>query len=252
MNEEFEVSELLAKDVDTVVNLVRTSFKKSYIIPSIYRGEGINKFILNELENEFSPYKYFVLYINNKVVAYTEYKMFKKQNMAFLNIISVSNEYKNQRIGSRIFEYSKKYFQKKRFQSIELDVYSTNLLAVDWYSKYGFKKLNFKIFYELELNRSSENKNSIYIKNFPQYKEMKKIFGFYFIDISIQDKDIKIGVIENDLFIRGNYDESVNSHLIYISKALEIRKIYYIGNEYQFSELKFIDQIERMGLNIEL
>lgn len=252
MSEEFEIKELEAKDVATVVDLVRTSFDSNYIIPSIYRGKGIAKFILSELENEFSPYKYFVLYCNNKIAAYTEYKIFKKQSMAFLNIVSVSNKYKNQRLGSKIFEYSRDYFKTGGFQSIELDVYASNSVAINWYKTYGFEQLSSKLFYKVELNRDSQNKNDVYIKNFPQYKEIKNTLGFYFLDTSIENKDTMFGVIEDDLIIRGVFDQSINLHLSYICKVLKMNNIYYIGNECQFPECKFIDQIERMKLNIKL
>ena len=252
MNEEVEIKELEVKDVSTVVGLVRDSFHKNYIIPSIYRGKGINKFIKSELENKFSPYKYFVLYVNNKVAAYAEYKIFKKQNMAFLNIVSVSADYKNQKLGSKILENSRDFFQKQGFQSIELDVFATNLVAVNWYKKYGFERLSSKSFYKVVLNERIQNGNDINIRNFPQYKEIKKILGFYFLDTIIENRDFMFGVIEDDLIIRGMYDKSINSHLAYLCKTLMVKNIYYIGNESQFSECEFIDQIDRMRLNIKL
>ena len=207
MNEEIEIKELEVNDVNTVVGLVRDSFNNNYIIPSIYRGKGISKFIKSELENKFSIYKYFVLYANNKVAAYVEYKIFKKQNMAFLNIVAVSADYKNQKFGSKILEYSICFFQKQGFQSIELDVYATNLIAINWYEKYGFERLRSKSFYKVAINKRVQNVNDIYIKNFPHYKEIKNILGFYFLETIIENRDFMFGIIEDDLIIRGIYDE---------------------------------------------
>ena len=251
MNEEFEIKELVAKDITAAVNLVRTSFHERYIISSIYRGKGINEFIISELKNNFSPYKYFVLYVNTKVAAYAEFKIFKKQNMAFLNIVAVSTDYKNQKLGSKIFEYSRDYFKKEGIQTIELDVYLTNKVAVSWYKKYGFKTLSSKSFYKVELNDENHSKKDIYINNFPQYIEIKKALGFYFLDTSIENKNFKFGVIEDDLILRGMYDQSINPHMVYMSKTLKVKNIYYLGKECQFSECKFIDQIDRMSLNIK-
>ncbi|WP_348713012.1 GNAT family N-acetyltransferase [Tenacibaculum sp. 190524A05c] len=254
MSEEPKIKELETKDISDVVELVRNSFHENYIIPSIYRGKGIAEFISNELENKFTAYKYFVLKIKDKVAAFAEFKIFKNINMVFLNIIAVSNDYKNKKLGSKIFEYSRAYFQKNGFYSIELDVYSSNSIAINWYKNYGFQSFNLNSFYEIELNvvDISINESDIYIKNFPQYKEMKRVYGFYFLDINIENKNFKLGLIGNDLFIRGDYDKFVYPYLTNIKRNLGINKIYYIGSEYQFSELKLIDKIERMGLNIKL
>lgn len=250
MNEKYDIRELEAKDVAGVVSLVKSSFNENYLLTSIYRCKGINEFIISELENEFSLYKYFVLCVNDNLAAYIEYKVFKKKNMTFLNIVSVSNEFKNHKFGSKIFEYSKAYFQKEGFQSMELDVYATNKIALGWYKKYGFEKLRSNSFYRVNLNKVSQNKSDIYIKNFPQYKVIKRTLGFYFLNVIIECKDVILGVIENDLIIMGEYYQSINPHLSYISKTLLVKNIYYIGNECHFPECKFIDQIERMKLNI--
>ena len=249
MKEKFDIRELEVKDVLKIVTLVRTSFHTNYIKPSIYRGQGVDRFILSELENQFSPYKYFVLYVNNKVAAYTEYKIFSQLNMVFLNIIAVSNNFKNQKFGSIIFEFSRDYFKKKGFKTIQLDVYSTNTVAINWYTKYGFNRLSSNFFYKMEMNKK-HIENNIIIKNFPQFKVMKSTLGFSFLETSINNEDFNFGIIEDDIFVRGKYDYSISCHIAYISKILNMRNIYYIGNEALSSESNFIDKIERMELNL--
>src|SRR5665647_738318 len=132
MKEKYNIKELDKNDIALAVNLVRRSFNNDFLIPSIYRSKGIERFIANELENRFSPYKYFVICIDNVIVGFVEFKIFSNLSMAFLNIICISNEYKNKGVGSTLFEYCRAYFLKNNFKSIQLDVYKTNVQALKW------------------------------------------------------------------------------------------------------------------------
>ena len=101
MKENYKINLLQQKDVSKATNIVKTSFEKTYLIPSIYRGRGIEHFISNEIENPFSPYRYFVLFEENVIVGFAEYKIFESTSTAFLNIIAVNNECKNRGIGKK-------------------------------------------------------------------------------------------------------------------------------------------------------
>lgn len=251
MKEKFRIEELKKENLKFIVELVRSSFEKKYLIPSIYRAKGIEKFISNELDNHFSPYKYFVMWENDVIVGYAEYKVFEGQFTAFLNIIAVNNEFKNKGIGKKLYEYTKNKFIEDGFSSIALDVYESNEIALNWYLTFGFTKKSSNSFYEIEAKLNCEYKSKICIQNFPHYKELQKIYGFYFLDILIENESYKVGTIEKDIIVRGNYTEQLKNQLPFLSKQQEINKFYLLGNEKESEELKLIDKIFRMELNLK-
>ncbi|HEY1196823.1 GNAT family N-acetyltransferase [Flavobacterium sp.] len=252
MKERYRIEELKKENLKLVVELVRSSFENKYLIPSIYRTKGIEKFISNELENHFSPYRYFVMFENDVIMAYAEYKIFEGQSTAFLNIIAVNNEFKNKGVGKKIYEYTKNKFLKDGFDTIALDVYESNKIALNWYLNFGFIQKKSNSFYEIDIKKDLEHKSKIFIQNFPHYKELQKIYGFYFLDILIENESYKLGTIEQDIIVRGNYSESLKNQLSLLSKQSEINKFYLLGDEKESEELKLIDKIFRMELNLKL
>jgi len=252
MKEEYNIEPLQEQDVDTVVNMVRESFDKKYLIPSIYRGKGISKFITNELENKFSPYRYFVLKYDGKIAGYTEFKIFENSSTAFLNIICVSNDFRNKGIANKIFDYTKTFFTEAGFKSMALDVYESNHVALNWYRKCGFNQTGFNLFYKINIDKEIKNHEQLYIQNFSQQKELQKVFGFYFLDIVIKDENIKLGTISKDLIVRGKCSELLKKNLSTISNDYKIETVYYIGSNETSTEFEFIDKILRLELNINL
>lgn len=250
--ERYKIEELKKEDIETVVNLVRSSFEKKYLIPSIYRGKGIEKFISNEIDNPFSPYKYFVFWDENTIAGYAEYKIFESTLTAFLNIISVSNDYKSKGIGRKIYEYSKNFFVKKNFTLIALDVYQSNKIALDWYTNFGFKQTSSNSFYEIKLKQNDQDDSKIFIQNFPQYKELQNSYGFYFLDVVVKGENHRIGTIGEDLIVRGNYSKFLEEQLPILSTKFQCKNIYFVGSESQFEGFEFVDKILRMELNIKL
>lgn len=252
MKEKYNIRPLVEKDLKQVVNLVTSSFKKEYLIPSIYRGKGIVKFISSELQNTFSPYKYFVLCLENEIAGFIEYKIFESSSTAFLNIIAVSNDYKQKGIGRKLFEYTRTFFSESGFNSIQLDVYKSNVIALDWYLSFGFEKKSSNSLYKIELEAKNQKPNKINIQNYPQYKELQKLFGFYFLDLTLENENIRVGTIEKDLIVRGNYTQLLNEQLPNLLQFLNLENLYFIGNNCELEEAKFIDEIIRMELNIKL
>ena len=86
MKEVHNIRQIQEEDVDAVVDVVRGAFDNNYLIPSIYRCKGIKDFISNEINNMFSPYRYFVYCVGEEIAGYAEYKIFKSSGVAFLNI----------------------------------------------------------------------------------------------------------------------------------------------------------------------
>lgn len=251
--EKYNIRFAKKEDVADIVKLVRTSFDENYLIPSIYRGRGIEKFLLHELDNPFSPYRYFVLCDDNEIAGYAEYKIFESSSLAFLNIISVNNKYKNKGIGRKLFDYTKVFFLEEGFKAIQLDVYETNTIALNWYSCFGFKQLSAVSFSKILLKQNANEKQSkVYIQNYPQYKELQKTLGFYFLDLTLKNENIRIGVIEQDLIVRGNYSQELKEHMAHFSETLAFENVYFLGTDCQPEECEFIDKVIRMELNMKL
>jgi ribosomal protein S18 acetylase RimI-like enzyme len=250
MKEKYSIKEMKMEDIPIVVKLVRESFDNKYLIPSIYRAKGVAKFIFNELENKFTPCKYFVFWDGDQIVGFSEFKIHNSE-IVFLNIIAVSNEYKNKGIGRQLLENSRKYFIDQGFKSIQLDVYKSNTIAITWYSKCGFKHESSNMFYKIKLKPNSRiASKGFYIRNYSQFKAISEFFGFYFVDVGIGPSNLKFGFIDNDLFWRGNYDCNIIEQLPDFVEILKIQNVYFIGNRLNIIESELIDEIIRMELNI--
>lgn len=251
MNENYSINKLITADVHSVVTLIRSSFEETYLIPSIYRGSGIENFILKELENPCSPYLYFTVSCNDHVIAFSEYKITSGSSMVFWNLVAIDNEYKNQGIGRMLFLYCRQYFIEKGYGSIQLDVYKTNAIALNWYERFGFRQINSSVMCELETKEILPQENEVYIQNFSQYKALLDAFGFSYIEAMISGQSIKFGIIGNDIFIKGNFESGTLNQIVHLKKTLNIENAYFIGNTVH-ENLKPIEIIFRMELNIKL
>lgn len=250
--EEYNIRLLEKQDISKAIALVTSSFEKEFLIPSIYRGKGIEKFITKELDNIFSPYRYFVLLNENEVAGYLEYKIFQNSKVAFLNIIAVSNAYKQKGIGKKLLEFSMSFFAERQFSFIQLDVYKTNTVALNWYLSFGFEHKNSNSFFKIKLNNNKAEHNSILIQNYPQFKELHEEFGFSLLDISLGTDSFKIGTIEKDLILRNTYSQTLLDELPNFMEMMHFHNLYFVGNNCEAKESKLINEILRMELNIKL
>ena len=110
MKENYKIKQLEIDDVKDFVRIIRESFQSHHLVPSIYRGKGVEQFIINEMDNIFSPYKYFVAYHNNQVVGSAEFKVFAGSNTFFLNMIASEKEFKGKGIGKSILNFAADFF----------------------------------------------------------------------------------------------------------------------------------------------
>ncbi|TXF77540.1 GNAT family N-acetyltransferase [Chryseobacterium sp.] len=249
MKESCRIETLKPDEVGTVVSIVKNSFEPLYLIPSIYRGDGIAHFIAAELQNPYSMYRYFVLYEGDVLAGYAEYKIFENTSTAFLNIIAVNTQYKNQGIGKKLFLYTKNLFEKQGFGAIALDVYESNTIALNWYYGFGFIKTDTTPFYEVNPEKIADPDGSICLQNYPQYRVVQEQYGFYFLDMNVGGESFRIGTIGNDAIVRGSYSDRLSRGLPHIRISLQLDKVYFIGKEIH-PDFVFIDRINRMELKI--
>lgn len=249
MKENYKIKFLKKEDISTVISLVKLSFQASYLIPSIYRGVGIEKFIANELDNPFSSYKYFVVYNRKEIVGYAEFKIFKEKAMVFLNIIVISNKYKGTGIGSRLLEYSKSYFLSNGYSFMQLDVFKSNFLAINYYNKFGFKNIGIKNFYSINTTNFFSN-DVVKIANYPNYLTLIQIYGFSFLEFFINGISIRVGVIEDDIIIREESCLQFRKNINKVSKVLGINNIYQITEQNNLFDAVLQDEIYRLQLEL--
>lgn len=254
MKENFKIKQLEKENVKSFVRIIRESFQIKHLVSSIYRGKGVEQFIKNELDNIFSPYRYFVAYNGSQIVGCAEFKIMAGSDIFFLNMIASEKEFKGRGIGKAILNFATDFYACLGYKKLQLDVYQDNNVALDWYSKMGFKRLNYKLLYEIKTRILNYQEKNIYIQNFPKYKVLKKNYGFNYLDVKIDNESMRIGVIENDLIFIGDYSDSIKIVAKQLHDNLNMRSIYFIGADKMMNreELIIMNTILRMELNIQI
>ncbi len=101
-------------------------------------------YIINEYELEKNSYVYL---IDNKIVAFISYVIFFER--AELNYIFVSYDYRRLHIASVLMEHMLNECKQKQVLTVDLEVNSTNVHAINLYKKYDFEIINIrKKYYE--------------------------------------------------------------------------------------------------------
>ncbi len=254
MKENYKVKQLEKDNVKSFVRIIRESFQSQHLIPSIYRSKGVEHFILNELDNIFSPYLYFVAYNGSQIVGCAEFKIIAGSDTFFLNMIASEKEFKGRGIGKAILNFAINFYAGLGYKNLQLDVYQDNNAALDWYFIMGFKQLDHKFLYEIKTSILNLEETNIYIQNFPQYKISKESYGFNYFDVMFDNESMRIGVIEDDLIFRGDYSDSVKIVAKLLQDKLHFENIYFIGtdNMTNMAELLFMNKILRMELKIQI
>jgi ribosomal protein S18 acetylase RimI-like enzyme len=252
MKEEIKIDFAVVGDIGYIIDLVRTSFDKAYLTSSIYRCKGITDFIFTELNNPYSPYKYFVAKIDNKIVGFAEFKMFPKTSTAFLNMIATDNTYKGLGIAKKIFSYSENYFRKLMYCNIQLDVFQSNEVARQWYENMGFLREGINCFYEQNIESASKHNSDVMILNLSQFNCQYDKFGFSFLQMSIDEQSFTLGIIDENIIIN---EDKISEEILFTIKSFfkdyNFKKIFYKGQETNLDKYKYIDEIHRMTLILQ-
>jgi len=85
------------------------------------------------------------------VVFFQTYSTFKAIPGLYIEDLFVFPQYRQQGIGSALFEYLIQYAKQQGFHKIEWYVNNKNLKAMDFYQKMGARKLDYKSIYYLPL-----------------------------------------------------------------------------------------------------
>lgn len=70
-----------------------------------------------------------------------------KRKIIYLDTMVIDKEYRNKGIGTKVFEYIKRYAKENKYDGIELQVNARNVVARKMYEKNGFteKSINMEI-----------------------------------------------------------------------------------------------------------
>jgi ribosomal protein S18 acetylase RimI-like enzyme len=238
---------LQVKEIQDVVNLVTTSFNPDYLIPSIYRTKGIKSFINSEIKNPYSPFEYYVLSNRKKeLLAFAEFKIFNTK--AFLNIIATSLTYKNKGFSTILFNKCFQDLSIRGYSTVELDVFRSNSVAINWYSNLGFEETESYQMFIGDLSHSKNDLDFIQIANYPQFCLLFNKLGFAYLEINLNNESVKIGVIKEAFIVRNIYSEELMNLLNIISDKLGIKYVYFILKKDNYPKIKKIDTIVRMKI----
>lgn len=253
MKEKVNIDFLEFKDLEAIIHLVRNSFNDNHLKASIYKTKGILTFLESEILNKYSPYIYLAAKIDDKVVGFAEFKLFKDSSTAFLNMISTSVDHKGKGIANKLIHFSIEYFKELNFSNVQLDVFESNIVAKKWYEGLGFCIEDSNCFSKLNISGAIDVicSNDIVINNLGQFQCLYRQFGFSFLQVMIDSKNVSIGVIDNSFILRGEaLPKEVMTVLISYIDKIKLQNVYYIGKEIQLDYYKQVDLIHRMKLII--
>lgn len=251
MKERIVFKKVGIEDIRNSVKIIQSSFNERYLETSIYTCHGIVDYLYVEFSNKYSPYIYFGLYLNNAIIAFSEFKLFNDKSTAFLNIIAVDTKFSNCKLGTSLLSQSLENLNKMGLKHVELDVYSSNINALNWYLKFGFtEKCKSSYAKVYTPNFMHITKQDLQILNYPQSTHSTEKFGFGIISILYKNKRFELGIINNNLIIRNSELLDNISLLNPIVELYHICNIYYIGEKNNSSNILEIDEIKRLKFSI--
>lgn len=86
----------------------------------------------------------FVAIINDKIIGFVSASV-NNYNIGYIEDIFVKEEYRNMKIGSKLFCKILKWFDENEIRKIELHVSTGNESVLEFYAKFGFKKTGYTL-----------------------------------------------------------------------------------------------------------
>jgi ribosomal protein S18 acetylase RimI-like enzyme len=107
-------------------NIIESDIVKKQLYKVIFENNIISAFVLNkEYDNEYS----------NGIWNYNG------NNFIVLHRLCLNTKYQNKGFGTKIMLHIENYLKSKNINSIRLDAFSENLIALKLYNKLGYKKV---------------------------------------------------------------------------------------------------------------
>lgn len=237
MNTKLVIRNMEEKDILSVVKIVRTSFTTDVLSKIIYGCEGIEKYLLNQIDipKELTDTTYLVAELEDKVVGYIELKHLN--DSLFLNYIAVDRDYKSHNIGKSMLKEAIRMCENPNDTSMVLDVFEFNNNAKSWYSKLGFQEESRSVWWSVVPQKRELCGEKVILAGFPQASACHKEFGFSQFNLISKDNNILVGMIGKEWFRVNKTD--ILRHTDIINALLKIdsfRQILLITNNEEYLE----------------
>jgi ribosomal protein S18 acetylase RimI-like enzyme len=252
MREEISIEPLTHSLIPRVVSIAHEVFNKVYFTASIYRGNGIDRFIEHELANPLSAYNYFSIQSNGKMAGFCEFKTVSPST-AFLNMIGIASDMTGKGVATSVLMKCIEKYRRDKYECMMLDVFQSNKAAISIYERLGFIAESQKYLYTLSSGDSEQEDRSmenIFLLNYPQLIELQKNFGFGLVEYRKNGTNHKLGLVDSDLII---YDCSSLEQIKdadEIRKTLGLKSVYLFSGEGKLENCTRMDAILRMKLKL--
>ena len=106
-------------------------------LESLFRNVFVNRSVIEDINsNPFT--NYFVLYKDNELIGFINFDViYDRCELININVI---NKEKGNGYGNFLMDYMFEYINKNNITNITLEVRVDNLVAIQMYEKFGFKK----------------------------------------------------------------------------------------------------------------
>jgi L-amino acid N-acyltransferase YncA len=253
MKEEIYTAQLMPEMVSAAVSMVRDSFNPLFLSTSIYRAPGMEHFLSYELTNPHSAYDYKVITNeNDDFLGFCEFKKIEP-TIVFLNIIALSERLKGKGVGNRILSESIADYRQSGYESMMLDVFSTNQSAISLYNRLGFIEAGKQKLYKLRRHireGESPTEQELIFVNYPQIQSLCKAFGFGMLEYKKAGCQFRLGLIDRDLILHSYSSDEEATNARNIAAALKINNIFAFCEDYEPSNADLLDTILRMKIKL--
>lgn len=221
MNDQLELLVANIENANDIFNIIKSNFPIDLLPYTIYSTSEY-KYYLNNIINDKN--NIFVLSkTNNDITGFAHFKLFDKT--IFLNNIFLDEKVRGLKIGSKLYNFGLSNISNiKYYKRIELDVFSLNNIALNWYYNLGFRFVKKNYWVLNPVNSKTIVSNHKVVIDDIQKK------GFHNIELKDNNNILKIGVIAGKL-LRITDSNCLNSELLYSLVDNYKMSILYIGEE---------------------
>ena len=121
-----EIRDMVNSDLDRVVEIENLCFKAPWGRDDLYREINDNKLAVMQ-----------VITVNDLVVGFCDY--WNTFDSGTICQIAIHPDYQHQKLGSKLLEEVFKDAKAKKTRTLTLEVRASNIKAINFYKKYGFK-----------------------------------------------------------------------------------------------------------------
>ncbi len=161
-----------------IVAVMRSGFIDHLLPYTIFGCHGIAEYLCDVLSvQEYSSSQYFVCVEGNRVLAFAELRY--TPTSLFLNHIYVLAEARGRGIGSELLRYALQQMMTGGQDTLELDVFTSNTRAVEWYTSLGLAPVYEQVWLEAGIRPPANGAEGWWCApDLAQANRLHEIYGF--------------------------------------------------------------------------